>query len=340
MRKDILNSELIKEIMSIRCDTLWAMLYQIKKMGEMPEIGDEGATSKHDNKGALFVPGGFIIHDSDRLEPKKIPYKSKEPAAFREHIRELMMHDNASLLYHDGFAKGINLDNGLHSELAREIMAEKKAAFKRSTQLNREPPQRMSSDDLVISYCPTYISSPPFGARVKLSSCLAVPFTQPRMYFEKLRNLYSPDKDREKELWDNLRLARKPILSEDKSTVLAQPHLVVCHSQRYKQEIMTGITRIMGYGSKFGEFSTLTLEEVTNSLMKNVDGRTKPRKHEIFAEYDGKKYVGVLRNYPSTTPGKRLQTNQTMNVFLVSPEKDLGMNIEERIDAYMTKYDL
>ena len=52
-KKDLIGTELIKEIISIRVDTLWKML-ALKKEGLFPKIDEEGATGEFDNKGAMF----------------------------------------------------------------------------------------------------------------------------------------------------------------------------------------------------------------------------------------------------------------------------------------------
>ena len=52
-KKEIIENELMKEIVSIRVDALWKMLSQ-KKDGLFPEPYEEGATGKLDNKGAIL----------------------------------------------------------------------------------------------------------------------------------------------------------------------------------------------------------------------------------------------------------------------------------------------
>jgi hypothetical protein len=59
LKKKVIENELMKEIVSIRFDALWKMLSQ-KKAGFFPEPDEEGATGKLDNKGAIFIPGGFF----------------------------------------------------------------------------------------------------------------------------------------------------------------------------------------------------------------------------------------------------------------------------------------
>ena len=102
---------------------------------------------------------------------------------------------------------------------------------------------------------------------------------------------------------------------------------MVCHTTRYKPEILTGITKILGIG-KFGEFATLTLEEATANLLHEADpGRASYAKEEIIAEYRDRQVAAVLRTYPPTTPGKRLMKGTA--TYLISPEKEMGIDIKE-----------
>lgn len=335
-KKEILDNELMKEIISIRTEALWKMIY-LRENGLMPGIYEEGATSENDNKGAMFIPGGFVLKDSDECEPNIEEYISKRPDDFRKYVRAAMQLDNAVLMYNDGMAIAVNLDNGFFSKVARSILDNKNNALKRSRVLKEQPPQKITSEDIVKSHCPNYIPSP-YGSRTKLSSCVSVCITEPRMYFQQLREEFQPTLTQEQEIWNSIRESRKPIVN-DEGIKLAPPYLVICHSTRYKKEIMTGVTRILGIG-KFGEFSTFTLEEATNSLMSEIENRRRPHKDETFAKVNGITYVGVLRTYPGTNYGKRLQTKSRISTTLVSPKKEIGLNLEEMTEKYLDKYKL
>jgi len=60
-KKELIDSVLMRELISKRIDTLWKML-ALKKEGRFPGRFEEGATGFYDNKGAIFVPGGVIIN--------------------------------------------------------------------------------------------------------------------------------------------------------------------------------------------------------------------------------------------------------------------------------------
>jgi len=71
-KKDLIGNVLMREIITIRTDTLWKM-FSLKAKGLLPEVEDEGATGAFDNKGAIFIPGGLIYADVDE---KPIDYES------------------------------------------------------------------------------------------------------------------------------------------------------------------------------------------------------------------------------------------------------------------------
>jgi hypothetical protein len=73
-KKSIIDNELMKEIVSIRIDTLWKMIKQ-KKENRLPEIDEEAATGKFDNKGAIFIPGGLVYRDVDEQRVRYETFK-------------------------------------------------------------------------------------------------------------------------------------------------------------------------------------------------------------------------------------------------------------------------
>lgn len=333
-KKDIINNELMKEIITIRTDTAWRMLL-MEKEGLMPREEDEGATGYFDNKGATFIPGGIVFEDSDKNPVPKKTYRNPDSKKFRKIVRDSMQTDNAILLYPDGFASGINLDNGFFAEASSTIIANRQAAYKRKPVLkSNNPILKINSDHITRSHSPSYVQ-PPYGSRTKLSSCISICLIEPRMYYIHCRSEYNPRGDaEEKNIWNSIISAQKPIPGKDK-TVLAPPYIVVCHTTRYKKEIYTGITRILGIG-KFGEFANFTLERATGELLNEIKREEKkyhPR--DIFAEYDGKIIVGVLRIYSETKPGRRLKK---VTAQLISPEKDLGIDVEAIKRESMKRY--
>jgi len=107
--------------------------------------------------------------------------------------------------------------------------------------------------------------TPPFGARTRISSCLAVCLIEARLYFISCRKELGLRGSEEQTVWDGLREARHAILGSHK-TPLSPPAIVVCHTTRYRDRNLGGITRILGYG-RFGEFACLSMERVTSGLL-------------------------------------------------------------------------
>ncbi len=323
VKKGLIDSVLIQKLGGTRIDSGWGVISKNRgtfpEIIEPPELDDEGATGKFDNKGAVFIPGGLILQDSDEEPIKKIPYNFKNGVdSFWGNIKESMRHDNATLLYHDGYASRVNLDNGFINKTAKKITSSK---FKPKV-LTKKTPRKINSKDISRSYCPLYVEEPD-GARTTVSSCISLGLLEPVDFFYKLMEIRPGiGKEEEDEIWEGIRSARQPI--KYNGEILAHPHIVVCHSTRYKSEILTGITRIFGHG-KFGALATMTLEEVGTNMYDEL-GITKKEfnPENVAIDYEGRQYALLLKEYPETTPGKRSARTSTT---AISPEKDLKLDL-------------
>ncbi len=335
MKKEVqklIDNELMKHIISVRINTLWKML-DLKRRGEMPPPQYEGATSDFDNKGGIFIPGGVVFEDSDerRIEYEPCSYSSD---AFNDKIKEAMQKDNATLLFPDGIACGINLNNGFYSKAAREIISNKKATLRRKKTVSGTK-FRYSSGDITRSHTPQYVPEP-YGARTRLSSCVALALVDPPVYYTHCCSEYRMTEEGEEKFASRIDDSLKHVKGKD-GKKLYGPYVVVCHDTRYKEEVLTGLTRILGIG-KFGEFATFTLEEAKKSLLNRLDEkRDKFSPDEIIASYRGTKVAAVLRVYEPTNPGKRSPDSRN---YLISPNKDLGIDLEEIADRAVKRYNL
>ena len=322
LKKSLINNELMKEIISIRADTLWKMLHQ-KKDGTLPEPHEEGATGKFDNKGAIFMPGGLIYQDVDEMPIKYPSHDEVRPDSFREKIREAMRYDNATLLFPDGILSGINLDTGFFSKAARRIYTYKRAAFRRKTKIESHMHLKINSDDIIRSHCPTYLPKP-YGSRTRISTCASVGLIDPPLFFSYCETHFNLSKIQAERFAKRLDEAQDPATAKN-GIILYPPHIVICHDTRYKESSLTGLTRILGIG-KFGEFATFSLELANQTLISELK-----RKHQtftsedLFAEYDNLCVLGILRIYAPTNPGKR---SQRYALHIVSPAKDIELNLD------------
>jgi hypothetical protein len=319
-KKSIIKNELMKEIISIRIDTLWKMI-ELKMGNRLPEIDEEGATGKFDNKGAIFIPGGLVYQDVDEQNVRYEPCGGMSGSEFRERIRSTMRFDNATLLYPDGLATSINLDNGFFSKGARQILTYKKAAYRRKKTISKNIANEVSSDDIVRSNCPPYMK-PPYGARTRISTCISIGLVDPPLFFSYCKAQYNLSNEQSDRFAQRLGQAIEPATLRN-GDILYPPYVIVCHDTRYKENIYTGLTRILGIG-KFGEFATLTLEEVTKQLVDKLRRKKQEFKPEDrCAEHAGSSFAVILRIYAPTNPGKRSR-NHTLCV--ISPLKDLGLD--------------
>ena len=322
-KRTLLGNELIREIISIRADTLWKMLRQ-KKDGMLPGVTEEGATGKYDNKGAIFIPGGLILQDVDENPIEYESCRAIGTGIFREKIKSAMRYDNATLLFPDGVVSGINLDTGFFSKAARRIYTFKRAAYRRTMKTGPKIPTKISSDDIIRSHCPTFFK-PPYGARTRISTCASIGLVDPPMYFTYCNNQFNFTQEQAEAFSRSLDAAQEPVMAKN-GNVLYPPYIVVCHDTRYKENNFTGLTRILGVG-KFGEFCTFSLEEVNPTLLGELKRKSQEFSPEdVFAEYDGIKALGVLRVYAPTNAGKR---SLKYDLHIVSPKKDLDISLKQ-----------
>ena len=322
-KKNIIGNELMKEVITIRTDTLFRMLKQIRA-GFFPKAYEEGATGRYDNKGAIFIPGGLIYQDVDERFIRYEQYGSISAGEFRTKIRDAMRFDNATLLYPDGIASSINLDGGFFSKAARRIYTYKKAAYRRVKKIGTTGSIEITSDDIIRSHCPTYML-PPYGARTRISSCIAVGLIDRPMFFAYNRTELNFSSKQAHRFIEDYDLTMKSGVSAD-GTELYPPYIVVCHDTRYRENSFTGLTRILGIGS-FGEFATFSYEALNRPLINELKRRKHQiRPEEIVAEHKGTPILGILRIYSKTNPGKRSK-NYTLHA--ICPKEDIGIDIKK-----------
>lgn len=334
-KKAVIDNELIREIVKIRLDTLWKMLGQYEA-GFLPDKNDEGATGKFDNKGAIILPGGLVYQDVDERFIRYEPHGEIDGETFREKIREAMRYDNASLLYPDGLANGINLDGGFFSKAARRIHTFKRAAYRRKMKIGNSAPIEITADDIIRSHCPTYMK-PPYGARTRISSCLAVGLMNPPLFFAYNKTELNFSQKQSQIFTRDLDQAREQVVSSDGKN-LYPPYIVVCHDTRYKENNFTGLTRILGIG-KFGEFATITFEAATPLLLKEMKRRKLRYKPEedAFAVYGDLTILAILRIYNQTNPGRR---SLKYSMYTISPREDVGINIRKVSEEAKKRYNI
>ena len=333
-KKDLIGNLLLREIMAIRIDALGRML-EFRKRGILPGIYDEGASGEFDNKGALFVPGGLVLEDSDRRPVRKTPYTGEHANDFRKLVRNCMQNDNATLLFNDGIAASINLDNGFFAEISSQIIAMKNAVGRQRRTMERNPPRRVISDHICKSLSPESVPEP-YGARTKISSCLAVCLAEPRLYYIRCRDEFALRGMAARRAWELIRQARRPVVLNHGS-VLAPPYVVVCHQTRYREQTLGGLTRILGIG-QFGEFATITFEVATTDLLEELrEKHIAFGESEVFAMCDDRPVLGVIRIYPRTSPGAR---SRGVHLMLISPQRDLGLDVNKILRAAQKRYTL
>jgi hypothetical protein len=227
------------------------------------------------------------------------------------------------------------LDSGFFARAARSIYTFKTAAFKRKRKIciHNRMPNELDSADIIRSHCPTYVE-PPYGARTRISTCIAMGLTDPHMYFAYCKTEFNLSRQFLESFATKLDTALEHSILSD-GTVLYPPYVVVCHDTRYKEIGLTGLMRILGIG-RFGEFSTFSFEMLTNQLIGEIKRKKIDySKEHIFAEYAGISVLGVLRTYGATNPGRR---SQKYRLDLVLPKKDADVNCEQIAQQARERY--
>lgn len=295
----------------------------IEKRGELPAPNEEGATGAYDNKGAIFIPGGLIYQDVDESEVSYHKTAGITPGQFRKRIKSAMQYDNATLLYPDGIARGINLDSGFFSKAARNINIFKKAAFRRKRNINAGALMKLDSENIIRSHCPTYFQ-PPYGARTRISTCVSIGLVEPSMFFVFYKTELKFSNEVTRSFSEKLDKAlNSPATYKD--VTLYRPHVVVCHDTRYSEHNYTGLTRILGLG-KFGEFATISFEPVNTKLINELKRKKiEYSSSDIVADYCKEQILCMLRVYAPTNPGRRSTKHDT---YIISVNDDLNINID------------
>jgi len=321
-KKDLLGSELLREIVAIRIDTVWNML-ALRKSGRLPPIDAEKATGDFDDKGGLFLPGGMVLQDWEGRPIESKRFRHRDGEHFRRSIRDAMRHDGAHLIYPDGLATCVKLGNTAFATMATRILESRLETLRRRRVLGERRPHKIGSSEICKSYCPTYLSAP-YGSRTALSSDISTCLTEPRMYFRQCHDYYSVRGAEVDQLWKGIQSAVQPV-DGDGGTVLSPPFIVTCHNTRYRESSLTGLTRLSGFG-RFGEFATITFELVAAELMNEIEGsRVQLTEDEVVAAHDDVQVAAVLRQYPRTNPGAR--QIKGVNATLLSPGRDFGLNL-------------
>jgi hypothetical protein len=166
---------------------------------------------------------------------------------------------------------------------------------------------------------------PPYGARTRISTCISIGFVDPPVFFAYCKAQHNLSISQSDRFARKLNRAVEPAASED-GKILYPPFVIVCHDTRYKENNYTGLTRILGIG-KFGEFATLSVEEVNKQLINELKRKRQEFKPaDCCAEHAGSFFVLILRIYAPTNPGRRSLNHE---LCVISPQKDLGLNTNQ-----------
>jgi hypothetical protein len=215
-------------------------------------------------------------------------------------------------------------DRTIFSKAARQVLTYKKAAYRRKKTVSSSIADEVHPEDIIRSHCPPYMK-PPYGARTRISTCISIGLVDPPVFFAYCKAQYNLSAEQSDHFAQKLVRAVEPAVLDNGET-LYPPYVIVCHDTRYGENNYAGLTRVLGIG-KFGEFATLTVEEMTKRLMNELRrNKQELRPEDCCAEYANSSFVLILRIYAPTNPGKRSR-NHTLHV--ISPRKDLELDTDQ-----------
>ncbi len=293
-KKEIIGSVLISELCLYNIDSFW----KVMSLKQKQDITKEGATGDFLNKGAIFMPGGMIYCNS---RGKEITYDHEFHSIkeFKKKIKKALIFDNATLIIPNKMSFNNNLDNSFFLQNSPKIYDLKKAVtskknFINITQLN------FDAEHIARTYSPPKVENI-YGAKTLLTTSIAESIRNPHILAFSTQEQYNILNGSKKDFKENFRQSQYPITLEDK--IIANPHIISCHTSIIDPRGKTGLIKIMGYGN-FGEFATITIEEYTDKLKSEINNT----KFEggIIAEHNNCAYSLVLRIYPKVSkPGRR-----------------------------------
>ncbi|MBD3164790.1 hypothetical protein GF323_06335 [Candidatus Woesearchaeota archaeon] len=343
-KRHIVDNTLMRLLIGIKYDTFWKMVSS--RTSEIPSVGDEGATGKLDNKGAIFLPY-MVSWDSGGREINLIGWDTLSENEFCYKVTKSLERDGATMLSPKGIAPNYELGTESIVNMARHILKNNRAEHKKNNRVIKIRNPVITLDDIVKTCTPNYVNKQnqiknhelngglPNG-RTNVSSGLAVLRCYPASYLVELE-------DKHPKYHSNLtELDFSPIKS-NKGRILARPYIIVCHTTRFRKSATNygSIIRVLGYSSM--SFLTFSLESTATSLSAELTRKRKGfRKDDFFGGYrnlQGKEIyaVGVLRFYESNKWGNFPKIVRTM---LVSPTKDLNLNLIKITKEACERYDV
>jgi hypothetical protein len=292
--ENIVNTLLIISLVRINVPAYITMI-QRHLENDVPPITAEVCRPFEDYKGGFFIPGGFI-HPETILTRGSRKYFTADN--FEPQLTQVVMEDNATLLYPNRFEYNCNLNNGVYSEIAlRMLNLAKSLAAVRQTPMTKQ--KKYTTSDVCKSYNLKPAKRKGFGAKEVITSCLAAALTKHRAYKD-LCGIGIPLSKIQTEKFGDIVSATYHKSPSTGKTHFYNPFVLWCHTSRILEESLSGLIQITG--PKFGQFATITLEYVGND--------TSIASNKIFASVKGHNYAIMLRKYPQSKPGERPESKR------------------------------
>jgi hypothetical protein len=317
----LLEPRLNQRILEARLNGLWRVLKYRSVFGT-PSISDESSHGPHD-AGGIFIPGPFMFMEAGGNKissslPADVTMTKEE---FDLAIATGLETDCASLIYSGEVKTRVSIPS-FYEQLVPKLLG---ASYADKMSEAQHDPQNIDTSFATLLLMPDYVNPlNAVGRKVKATSALSICFsrytTDNLVHFSKaseVRNVFVSTSDLEKAYMDSL----KPVYASD-GTLLYKPSIVVLHSTRHAEEVLTGLTRFLNYDLEHGQFQTLTFENFDSNIQSEFlakEGKVLSKDY-LVASYNGVRAVCVLRNYIWDNGGVHLRPHAS-EVHVLHPSE-------------------
>ncbi|MBR9702196.1 hypothetical protein GOV13_04720 [Candidatus Pacearchaeota archaeon] len=315
--ENIVNTSLIRSLIRINVPGYINMIQRHLK-GDVPAVDAEVCKPFERYKGGFFIPGGFVHPGTIITRGGRINFNE---TTFESKLKQIVMEDNATLLYPNRFEYNCNLNNGAYSKIALSMLNLGKSLAAPRQRLSQVKPKKYTAEDICKSYDPSLSERKGYGAREVICSCLASALTKRLAYVDLCETNIPLSATEADKLYGGVRKTSQESPGTG-SIHLYNPFVIWCHTSRILPDSLSGLIQITG--PKFGQFATISLEYLGDDM--SIPGQ------KIFASIRGNNYGIVLRKYPKTKPGER--TESTRRILLERRRFGLNKVTDGNISTY------
>jgi hypothetical protein len=338
---NLFESRLNQKVLEARLDGL---VYTLKHeyLFKAPDVSSETPHGPRD-AGGIFIPGPYLFMEAGG---KLLPFTDTNNVNtrmsckyFDSQIYQGLQTDCASLIFADSVHTKVSIPS-FYEQLVPKFMSLEYATLLRRVATDAAyEDTSFSAMFLTPSY---FLPENATGRKVKATSALSIAFAKSdRSSFDLLTHAaevrdISISSD---ELERRYNASSRKIYADD-GTLLYTPGIVVLHSSRHGEQVISAVTRFLNTNLDHTHFQTLTFEHYTPELTleHQRQGRKKLTSDYIIAPYGGIKPVCILRNYACSNGQERLRP-ECVEVSALHPS-EFPFSVRDSIARAKEEYDI